>query len=309
MKRLPISFFTIFLSILTALANDYIETYDEVSDRYINSVHNAEVIRRINGGTVIIPEFDSSCPTEIKGPFSHACKIIEEYMYPCLPLRVKVSCENFRGSNSNSISKIIYRTKLNFGDNPDCKNAPMSMIKGVIVAELDYGLGKTYRDSVPNVAFLTSEPDIEITYNKSMLDQMSFSLAPVSEEKYDFISVVMRDILKGLGLTSSYRYNPITGGLDYPLNDLTPFEKNIYEKIGSYDDPVERLNKATQGGVIIGNNMTWLTLYAPNTWDNEKSLNYFIPQDDSLISQLLSYDFCKGNAYSDTSFGTIDSAC
>lgn len=27
-----------------------------------NSVHDANVIRQINGGTVLIPEFDSSCP-------------------------------------------------------------------------------------------------------------------------------------------------------------------------------------------------------------------------------------------------------
>lgn len=142
MKKQLTIFFAIFLSLFTVSANDYIETYDEVSDRYMNSIHNAEVIRKINGGSVIIPEFDASCPIELKGPFSHACKIIEEYMYPCLPLRVKVSCENFNEQSSNSISKIAYRTILNFGDNPDCNNAPMSMIKGVIVAELGIGSGK-----------------------------------------------------------------------------------------------------------------------------------------------------------------------
>ncbi len=303
MKRLLISFIAILLLISVVQANDYVETFDQVSDRYMNSVHNAEVIRRINGGTVIIPEFDSSCPIEMKGPFSHACKIIEEYMYPCLPLRINVSCESFSGSNSNSISKIIFRTEEDFGENSDCRNDPMSMIKGVILAELNYGMNPLFLKFIPDVAFLTSDPDIEIIYNKSMLDEMSYSLDPVSEEKYDFISVAMRDILKGLGLTSGYRYNPITNALEYPTKKPIPFEININKNFENIDDPVERLNIATQGGLIIGNNSTWLTLYAPNPWENGKSLNYFFPQDDSIISQLLSYDFCKGMAFRSISDG------
>jgi len=64
------------LFIIGLNASDYIESYNEISEGYNNSVHDANVIRQINGGTVLIPEFDSSCPNEIKGPFSYACKIV-----------------------------------------------------------------------------------------------------------------------------------------------------------------------------------------------------------------------------------------
>lgn len=37
-----------------------------------------------------------------------------------------------------------------------------------------------------------------------------------------------------------------------------------------------------------------LKLYAPNPWQNGLSLNNFIPQDDCSVTNVLSYNFCKG---------------
>lgn len=85
----------------------------------------------------------------------------------------------------------------------------MSMIKGVILSELGYGSTYSYLDSVPNLDFLTLHPDITITYNSRKLDDLSFSLEATSNDKYDFISIALRDILIGLGLSSSYRYDHI----------------------------------------------------------------------------------------------------
>ena len=60
----------------------------------------------------------------------------------------------------------------------DNSNATMSMIKGVILSELCYGSSRSYLDSIPDVAFLTQKPDLEITYNEQMLNEISFSLEP-----------------------------------------------------------------------------------------------------------------------------------
>ena len=126
---------------------------------------------------------------------------------------------------------------------------------------------------------------------------MTYSLDMCSAEKYDFISIAVRDILIGLGFTSGFRYNPITKGVDYPKRAMIPFEDKISENFGIDATPIERLEKATKGSFAVGTGNLNLSLYAPSQWQNGVSLNYFIPQDDCLLSQILSYDFCKGMAF------------
>lgn len=45
-------------------------------------------------------------------------------------------------------------------------------------------------------------------------------------------------------------------------------------------------------------NPSW-TVYSPQTWDKERSLNYFIPNENQKITQLLSYDFGRGTVIRD----------
>lgn len=291
--------FIIFLVTLTtvfiAKSDNFIESFNEISDNYVNDIHDAQIIRSINGGTVITPIFDESCPEQIKAPFSFACKIVEEYMPPCLPLKVKVSCGRVKGSSANTVSKVLARSKENFGNSVYYSNAPMSVIKGVILSELCYNSTVTYLDSVPDIYFLTKDPDIEITYNSLKLDDISFSLEANPGSNYDFVSIAVRDLLIGLGLSSSYRYNPITKELLNPSQELTPFEVFINDMLGNFDNPSDRLVQATKGELLLYNRKNKsLKLYAPNPWKNGLSLNYFIPQEDCCVSNILSYDFCKG---------------
>lgn len=171
----------------------------------------------------------------------------------------------------------------------------MSVIKGVILSELCYNSTVTYLDSVPDIYFLTKDPDIEITYNSLKLDDISFSLEANPGSNYDFVSIAVRDLLIGLGLSSSYRYNPITKELLNPSQELTPFEVFINDMLGNFDNPSDRLVQATKGELLLYNRKNKsLKLYAPNPWKNGLSLNYFIPQEDCCVSNILSYDFCKG---------------
>ncbi|MDE6346051.1 MAG: hypothetical protein K2L55_05220 [Muribaculaceae bacterium] len=110
------------------------------------------------------------------------------------------------------------------------------------------------------------------------------------EQKYDFVSLAIRDLLRGIGIISGYRYNPINAVLQNPDREMNPFEWYIDKKLGNKDNPAARLENATTGVLDLGG----LRLYAPTTWANGVSLNYFIPQDNSCVSKILSYDFCKG---------------
>lgn len=74
--------FLVFISLIVigviAKSENYIESFNVISDDYVNDIQDAQIIRLINGGTIIIPTFDESCPEEMKAPFSYACKIVEE---------------------------------------------------------------------------------------------------------------------------------------------------------------------------------------------------------------------------------------
>lgn len=294
MTRLFI-FIALLATAFSAKPNNYTESFNLVSDNYINDIHDIQIIRPINGGTVITPIFDDMCPEDIKAPFSFACKIVEEYLPPCLPLKIKVSCGRIKGSSVNSVSKVLARSKENFGTSVYYNNAQMSVIKGVILSELCYNSTVTYLDSVPDIEFLTKDPDIEITYNSQKLDELSFSFEANPGQKYDFISLAVRDILIGLGLSSSFRYNPVTKELLDPSHELTPFEYFIDKMLGNHDNPSVRLAQATKGELLLKDYSNQsLRLYAPSTWRNGSSLNYFIPQEDCCVSKILSYDFCKG---------------
>lgn len=281
-----------FISFLIKAENN-IESFNVISDNYYSEIHDTPIVRSINGGTVINPIFDESCPEYLKAPFSYACKIMEEYLPPCLPLKVKVSCGRVN-SSSNSISKVLARGKENFGVSVNYKNATMSTIKGVILAEYCAGSTITYLDSVPDINFLIDDPDIEITYNENKLDEISFSLEPEPGNNFDFVSLAIRDLLIGLGFTSSFRSNPINGELLDPSHEFIPFESCINRMLGNYDDPKARFEQATKGELILKNTTYQLSLYAPSVWKNGLSLNYFIPQEDCCISKILTYDFCKG---------------
>lgn len=155
----------------------------------------------------------------------------------------------------------------------------MTTIKGVILSELSYGHGLTYLEYVPNVDFLISEPDIKITCNENLIENLSFSLYPDPEDKYDFVTVVIRDLLKGIGISSGYLANNVTNAIEAPACK-TPFEETIYKSLIKNGDASTWYEQTTGGEFKIPLHTSLnLNLYAPKTWQNGISLNYFMPQE------------------------------
>lgn len=128
MKRRIFFLSLILMQYCVLKADNYTEAFNIISDDYSDSVCDIQIIRPINGGTIITPVFDSSCPEEFKSPFSLACKIVEEYMPPSLPLTINVSCGRVNGSTQSAISKVQARSKENFGQSAYYRNAQMSVI-------------------------------------------------------------------------------------------------------------------------------------------------------------------------------------
>lgn len=153
-----------------------------------------------------------------------------------------------------------------------------------------YGVDVTYLQYVPSVAFLTEKPDITIVYNQQRLDEIYFSLDTEPGDKYDFISLAIRDIVRGLGCYHNFLYNRVEGEIQNVKGTMLPFEKVIDEALGTEASAEDRLARATQGELPLYDDAK---LYAPATWENGVSLNFFTSGSD-VVSQILSYDFGKG---------------
>lgn len=199
---------------------------------------------------------------------------------------------------SNSLSRVLVRSHEDFGNSQHFRNCPMTMIKGLILSESALNSSATFGGWIEDVNFFTEYPDVEITYNQTLLDEMYFSLDTVPGAKYDFVTVALRDLWRGFGFTHTYRYNPVTRGLDVPAQKMLPFEQVIEKSFGEVTDASDRLTKATQGELMLSTQSSLsLKLYAPQTWQNGVSLNSFIPDDNCSLSKLLSYNFGKGTVY------------
>lgn len=164
-------------------------------------------------------------------------------------------------------------------------------IKFVMPAERLRESDITFTTAITDTLMLfdLNEPDIKITYNSDFRDEMSFALSYPDSDKYDFVSIVIRDVIKAMGFMSAYRKHPRNEQLIAPSRKNTYFEDAIANVIGN--DPYEMYQNATRGNLEIG----ILNLYAPETWEDGVSLNYTIKDHNSGLNDLLSYELDKGS--------------
>lgn len=132
-----------------------------------------------------------------------------------------------------------------------------------------------------------------------MLDNFSYSLYSTPVNKYDFVTLVLRDIAKGLGYMSAFTADNNIGAFHDTDRPLTYYESIIYNAIGTSDVYTAYTN-STQGTLpFVVPNYGTLNLYAPNIWQNGVSLNCFIPDSTKKITELLTYNFGKGTVIRD----------
>ena len=254
--------------------------------------------RMIGGGTKLLITYEGQWDNKMKSAFEYACKIWEECVPTTLPIKIKAVMGSIRGNKSNEIlSKASYAT-YPWG-RLSAKTATSTQIKAVLLMEGNIGCNISFREFVDSAFF--EKYDIVLTYNYLLMNQMSFSLNPSATDKYDFITLVLRDLVKCFGF--SWNQVPQISGDNKEMNvdddKLTPFEKRIADAIIG-ETPKDTYDKATQG--IVDITMPYygdLHLYAPSPWKNGVSLNTFIPEESKGLTQLLTYDFGKGTIIRD----------
>lgn len=302
--------FNVLLTIFAILCvgiQSHAQTYQE-SDSYasgsiIPTIQGLPIVREINGGTVFKVQYSGNWSPEMIGAFEYACKIVAEALPPTLPITVKADIS--AGSTSSPISKVGFISFENFSNGTLNEIALASQIKHIVLAEYETNSSHQFIESISSLDFFDNPacPDIRIAYNAARLDECSFSLKETPGELYDFVSIAIRDLLKGLGYSCSFRINPSSGiihGID--SSDKTPFDWEVTTGLIK-NDGISPVQRATSGSVELelGSSNEKVMLYAPTTWTNGVSLNYFIPDNKYKLTQALTYNFGKGTVIRDIS--------
>lgn len=296
MKRF-ILVFAVILQCMFSAAQEIAEVESYGSDNYIGTVADLPLVRNINGGTVFNITYEGKWTNEMKGAFEYACKIWEESLPNCLPINITARIGAIRGTSvKKPLSKVGYTV---YYDQLGRSDAVLSSrIKGTMMREYTCSdVMHQFVDSINEISFL-AKPDIILTYNKDRLDDFSFSLEPTPVEKYDFVTMVLRDIAKAMGFSTNITADKTLGKINYTGKKLTPFEELVVDKLGK--DPFVAYQRAIQQKLEINiSNSEKLSLYAPSEWTNGISLNAFIPDSIYRITELLTYDYGRGTVIRD----------
>jgi len=311
--KFAISLVTCLLLILPFSANAYITDpiYSYGREEVVNQLDDLPIVRKIGGGTkfIITYENESEWTMDMKGAFDYACKIWEEQLPSLPPIKITARIANIRVSEGNApLTSVQFNIPDVINPRDGLTSYPSTRLKYTVFTELLRGTPITSQNLVTDSLFL-QDYDIKITLNKSKLNEIAFNINSECGDKYDAVSLFLRDIAKGLGINTTYYMVAKWPGCLFRHESLpTPFESLIGDSI-FFDDPNEAYEDATKGSIalnIVGYPAT--SLYAPNPWQQGVSLNTFIPTEKSQLSKLLTHNFGKGsvlrNAY-DPYLGTF----
>lgn len=304
MKKITLSLLSLIVT-LSINSQTIIESDSYGIDQYIEKCSDIPVKREINGGTVfkITYEPKSEWNNAMKGAFEYACKIWEEQLPNTLPINITAKIGTIRGSGKGKLISKVQPASFSFKNMSDSfgnvDENLSSRIKYVLLAEYNSGHNATFVEDINNEDFF-NKPDITITYNKNMLDDFSYSLYNTPVNKYDFVTIVLRDIAKGLGFISGFTANSSSEVFQNLNKPKTYYETIISAAIGGSDDAHIAYQNATQGALSLNvPKYGTLNLYAPSNWQNGISLNYFIPDSTKHFSEILNYQLGRGSVIRD----------
>ncbi len=262
--------------------------YSVGNDVYTKKFVNLPIVRNIYGGTIINVDYiGDQWTNESKGAFEFACKIWEEKLPPCLPIKLTVQFGKLRGGPANALSSVKPEKRI---DTYIQGKVTSAQIKAIFLDGYNKRDNHSYLEYA-NEEFINS-PDATIIYNIDRIDDFSFSIDETSSNKYDFVSLALRDIAKVLGFYTSIIAK--NGYISVYNEQITPFDRLIIGNFSS-EDPNQRYKQATSGNFKISIKYNqYYNLYTPNPFIEGKSLQEFYPDPTLPFSEVLSYDFSKG---------------
>lgn len=274
------------------------------NDSFADFLRDLPDVRVINSGSKILVDYEGEWTEDMKGAFGYAAKIWEENLPMCAPIRIKARLTgDFANPECLSSVSVLTNRNQKIGSQhyvtERALDFPSSMMKAQLMRHYNKtGTKSPYLGSTVDYEYLLTCDDMEITYNLSKTGEFSFNLDGVADaDKYDFVTLAMRDIAFGLGMANGLIANPAQGKMLFTDDGDTPFEKFLMTKIG-WEDTQAAYRNATAGTVSPGYS---LNMYAPNPFINGASLQYTIPTGNNPLNYLLSHDFSKGYVMRDIS--------
>lgn len=203
-----------------------VETETYTVDEYMEKCTELPIVREIRGGTKFVVTYEGDWTNEMKSAFEYACKIWEETLPTSLPINITAKIAKIRTSGSK---EVLSKTGISTMYTPNLtysRSNLYSQVKGVLLAEYNYGVNHQYVDILTNSFF--SSPDMTLTYNSDMLDEMYFTQDAKSTDKYDFVTLVLRDIAKGMGFYCGLKKSGTEDCLKINAQELTPLSVSTF---------------------------------------------------------------------------------
>ena len=286
-----------------------------LSDDVIHRECNTPQVREDVTGTKLVTHFSDNVPFDVQAAFTKACEILEEVLPDTYPIIISVDFDEDT-EPSGKLSRVVCNTKpWPSGENTrspltdEYVYIPYSTTSQVkVVSYVENVVNKIGFDSyylyIDNSLF--NEDDISITYyNKydQVMQNCSFHTDDVCEAgKYDFVSVAIRDIVRGLGVFWTQRPNRTI-----QPSEFIPFQNIVGDSLLVNGNTVSNVTqRATMGFLPITDySGRQYNLYAPSQWAQFTSLCYFQPQTGNPLSRILSYDFGRETMIRDISGSDI----
>lgn len=251
------------------------------------------------GNTRIIVEFEGYWPYEAQGAFNYACRLFEAIVPETYPILIKAIWDNttsaYLYSPVLSSCKTFY-TNIKQGDMVNFEeNESRIWVKGsAFIPEKHSNAlieGDNYMDNN-----LFQSNDAEITYynyGSKIKNNCDFSIdTNIDSNKYDFVSIVLRDLYKVFGVDSKLTLND-EYKLQYSSEYKTFWERHILRNAGNtnFYSCLEDDGSYSLSGVNQGYSSQNINLYVPAVWDNLQTLNYIQPTNVFKDSYILTPNF------------------
>lgn len=288
MKKLLLLFMLFGLVNISYAQENGFETISFGADFFRQENIPNPVVREVIGGTVIQVQYEGDeweQNLDRKHAFEYACRILEEQMKTSLPLKVKVKFGKLRGQNV--IAKTIAYTDTCRVYSVDKMLTTRSAMKWI--------MGNGRISDVDVTIDFFDFPDGQITFSNE--DIFSYSMDYVKEDKYDFVTVALRELCKVMGFFFSVPADNINKVLDIAQDKLLLYDKRIlYNKL----DPAESYSYATSGNVQIqfgySSYKERYNLYSPSVFENGGSLSYFKADEANNETKLMQPDLPRGTS-------------
>lgn len=301
MKKLLIMILMTLIGVIAFAQSDgAVVTRQPSNNDFADILRDMPDVRILNSGSKILVEYQGEWPEDMKGAFEYAAKIWEENIPMCVPIKITAKIEDFGGADElSSVQCFTFSHRAIDQAFSSMDNiCPYSVIKAQSMIDYNryghcayYGYLPDKNEKENQLGDILTRTDMLISYNSDKIEEFSFNLdAEAVQDKYDFVTLSMKNIAIGLGLGNRIMANPAEQKILFNDNSHTPFEKRILDNIG-WTDASDAYLKATAGNVNVGYGML---LYAPSPFQNGISLRNTVPAGSNPINYLLAYDFSKG---------------